>query len=295
MSIKSFFVKNSKFQLPLVAITLVFVDQCLKFLSSFVHVKSFLGLTIERVLNDAFIFGIKSNNIFMLESFITIFIFSSFIMIYIALIYFLPEEFSKTKWGLTFLFAGAFSNIIDRIMFNQVVDFLRIKFITGIYYINFADFIQTVGWVFIFYELFKKRHIVWRNFEKRKTLLVLKKHQYEFIIYVLWMVLFTFLLTTLVGLDFLNRMSEASVTQQSDISSNFPFYAFYLFVIFLIPILFITIYFSNKIYGPIYAFERYVKSLLEGKVPSHKLNLREKDQFKHLEKLAEEIKNKLQK
>ncbi len=55
---------------------------------------------------------------------------------------------------------------------------------------------------------------------------------------------------------------------------------------------------SHRIAGPIYAFERFLTDILEGKGLTKEgsaLQLRTNDDFKHLEELAEQVKIKLNK
>ena len=89
-------------------------------------------------------------------------------------------------------------------------------------------------------------------------------------------------------------MHGASDLQQDQIIKLFPKYAIYMIVAFLIPITVLVTYLSNKIYGPIYSFEKYLKALLNNESPKE-FNLRKGDQLKHLEKTALEMKKRIQK
>ena len=50
---------------------------------------------------------------------------------------------------------------------------------------------------------------------------------------------------------------------------------------------------SHKTAGPLYAFELYVEDLLKGNM--RKLSLREGDNYKHLEKVADDLKKHFEK
>lgn len=288
------YIKNLWIQLTLGFIFLLSLDQLTKFFSDKIPEVSFLGFSTEKILNPGIIFGLNLENTFISNSILNIFTVSTLIMAYIILLYFLPKSFIRIRWGLTFIFTGAFSNLLDRLIYHQVIDILKFQFINYIYYINFADIIQTAGWLIVFYEVLKKRRSIWRKFEQRKSFIVFKRYQNEFIIYTLWMSICTFLLVLLFSLNYLHKISSLSLNEHNALISAFPFDLFYLFLLFLIPVLLITIYFSNKVYGPVYAFEKYVKSLLKEK-PSYDLKLRDNDHFKSLEELSKEIKNKLYK
>ena len=274
--------------------TIVGLDQYFKFLSAFIKTDSFLGLSIERTLNYGFLFSLRMGSFSFIESFFTIFTFSFGVLAYFSFLYFLPKIFIKIKWGLTFIFAGAISNMANKMLHSYVVDFIHFKFNSISIYFNVADMAQTIGWCIIIYEIIIFRKIIWRTVEQRKSFVVLKKDQYSFIFYSLWIVLCTFLFVSFISLEFLNKMHGASDLQQDQIIKLFPKYAIYMIIAFSIPIAVLITYLSNKIYGPIYSFEKYLKALLNNESPKE-FKLRKGDQLNHLEKTAQEIKQKIQK
>ena len=75
---------------------------------------------------------------------------------------------------------------------------------------------------------------------------------------------------------------------------DFLKYAFILLYLFSLFIAAFFLYLSNKIYGPIYAFERHVRQILAGEDPGD-LRLRKRDQMRNLEDLAKALKGRLQK
>ena len=275
-------------------VAIVGLDQFFKSISAFIKTDSFLGLSIERALNHGFLFSLRMGSFSFIESFFTVFVFSFGVLAYFSFLYFLPKAFVKTRWGLTFVFAGAISNMANKILHSHVVDFIRFKFNSIAIYFNIADIAQTIGWGIIIYEIIIFRKIIWRALEQRKVFIVLKKEQYSFILYSLWIALCTFLFISFIGLDFLNKMHGAPDLQQDQIVALFPRYAIYMMVAFLIPVFVLAIYFSNKIYGPIYAFEKHLKALINNE-PSREFKLREGDQLKRLEKMAQSIAQKLKK
>jgi signal peptidase II len=63
--------------------------------------------------------------------------------------------------GISLIIGGGLGNIIDRVMYNSVTDFLYFDFVvfhTGI--VNMADISLTAGFFILFYELFVKRWII---------------------------------------------------------------------------------------------------------------------------------------
>ena len=53
----------------------------------------------------------------------------------------------------------------------------------------------------------------------------------------------------------------------------------------------LTVYFSNRIYGPIYAVQKYLKAILNGENPSD-LKLRKGDQVREMQELMSQLKNR---
>ena len=130
--------------------------------------------------------------------------------------------------------------------------------------------------------------------ENRKTFFneVFKKDQMEFIFFVLMILACTGITFFLLFQELLLIVAQENqaLLQQMKLSMK---YYFTIYVIFSFILMIWTVYFSNKIYGPIYAFHKYVKNLLNKKKTSD-LKLRRKDQFKkELEDLSLEIKKSL--
>ena len=65
----------------------------------------------------------------------------------IALYIFLPERFTIIKVALSLIVAGAIGNLIDRIAYRQVRDFVGIRMFGNMVFCNFADFWITFGTV----------------------------------------------------------------------------------------------------------------------------------------------------
>lgn len=63
----------------------------------------------------------------------------------IAVYIFLPERFTVLKVALSLIAAGALGNLIDRIAYLQVRDFVGVNMFGNMVYCNFADFWITFG------------------------------------------------------------------------------------------------------------------------------------------------------
>ena len=114
----------------LMILFLIILDQVSKYLFGFVQ-------------NTGALFGLFSGQRILL---ITL----SFVILGI-LIYYYPER--KYRIGLNLLIAGTIGNLIDRIYFGYVRDFIDLT-IWPVF--NFADVYVTVGVLYLIYILYKK-------------------------------------------------------------------------------------------------------------------------------------------
>ena len=66
-----------------------------------------------------------------------------------------PENKRAVRFGLILIFSGAVGNLIDRILYGEVIDFLDI-FYEGFHWpaFNIADSCITIGVSFMIYDLF---------------------------------------------------------------------------------------------------------------------------------------------
>ena len=67
------------------------------------------------------------------------------LIVLVATYIFLPERFLNLKTSLSLIVAGAIGNLIDRIAYLQVRDFVGVKMFGNMVYCNFADFWITFG------------------------------------------------------------------------------------------------------------------------------------------------------
>jgi signal peptidase II len=142
----------------------VIFDQITKFLilkniplfHSTIVIPGFFNIT--HILNPGGAFGFMAHQDSSLRN--SLFLLASSIAI--CFIYYFYRNISKTQpllaSGIALIFGGAIGNLIDRIRFGQVVDFL--DFYIGSYHwpaFNVADSAITVGIaVFVFHLLFRK-------------------------------------------------------------------------------------------------------------------------------------------
>lgn len=118
----------------LLGIVLLILDRVTKFV--FTGREYFI---INYVENTGGLFGLFKENIL-------IFIVFSILILIILIAYFLRISDFKKRIALVFIFTGIFSNLIDRIFFGYVVDFIDFKFWPVF---NLADVFSIIGVVLI--------------------------------------------------------------------------------------------------------------------------------------------------
>ena len=256
--------------------------------------KSFLGFSLQAPIKNYHLlfdlnFGLDN---LLVNTSITA-IFCLFLFYYILSLIFIPKYFHHLQTGITILFSGFASNAINKLINSYVLDFIKWSphESTNIYF-NLADIFQTVAWLFILLQIIVFRKHIWRKTEKRKQFIVMKVYQFQFIVYC---VLAFFCLSAfflLLNYQFIGYIKVINFANIHQVSSSFLKYSFFILFLFCSFICIFFIYLSNKIYGPIYAFQRYIKSLLAGENPKD-LQIRKNDHLKHLETLAKDIKKGL--
>lgn len=147
----------------IVAIIVVIIDQLTKFLIYGTPSRSIIGnlLWFESTLNTGVAFS-------MFENFTTFFtIFSAVAVIAMGYII-ISNRFFKNrteKIMIAVIMGGAFSNLIDRVVFKGVRDFIYLKFIDFAIF-NIADMAVSIGAVVFFVYMLIKYIIEQKNTNK---------------------------------------------------------------------------------------------------------------------------------
>lgn len=222
--------------------------------------------------------------------------------LYTLIQYLIPRRLLILRISLSVLAGGILGNVLDRIFYGYVIDFIAVEFETWHSPIwNLADVIQWLGYFLMIYALYRNSHQLWPDKNDRKTFWVNKKFQIK------QSALFTMtgMLLCMICMVFSYTYLKVTIEElvgpnNSALIKKFtePFlYTFgTLFLMFGIILFSIGKFISHRIAGPVYAFERFLKEILEGKgltKTGAALTLRTNDDFKHLEILAEEVKEKL--
>jgi len=119
-------------------------------------IPGFLNLT--HIHNPGGAFGFMSNQSSMLRNILFLFITSIAICLILYLYQKTPRTHPLLSTGIALIFGGAIGNLIDRIRFGKVIDFVDV-YVGNIHWpaFNVADSAITVGMIiFIIHLLFKK-------------------------------------------------------------------------------------------------------------------------------------------
>ncbi len=221
--------------------------------------------------------------------------------IYAIIQYMIPQRLLGLRVGLSLLVGGILGNVLDRILYGYVIDFMAVQI--GSWHSpiwNFADVIQWVGYAIIVVNVVKHGEILWPGNNIRKVFWVNKRFQIKYSALFMCVGLFLTLISLVFSYTYLKVTIEEISGQNPILIQKFsqPFlYSFLVLAVTFSIVLFgIGKMISHRIAGPLYAFERFLTEILDGKGLTKNgaaLKLRAGDDFKHLEALAEKIKAKL--
>jgi signal peptidase II len=220
---------------------------------------------------------------------------------YAIIQYLIPQRLMILRMGLSILVGGILGNVLDRILYGHVIDFIAVQ-IKGWHspIWNIADVVQWVGYALIVFTIIKNGDQIWPDNNSRKVFWVNKRFQIKYSALFMAVGLFLTLISLVFSYTYLKVTIEEVSGQNPALVAKFaePFlYAFLALAVTFSMVLFsIGKLISQRIAGPLFAFERFLNEALDGKNLTKNgvaLKLRAGDDFKHLEKLAEQIKIKL--
>lgn len=132
-----------KYKFLLITAIIIFLDQLTKFLFKGIN-KDFGFFSINYTLNTGALFG-------MFKGMNLVLIFVSIIILFLLLMYY--HKHKKQYLGFGFLVGGLIGNVIDRIIFGGVIDFLDFK-IWPVF--NLADSAIVIGVLLVLFSFRKK-------------------------------------------------------------------------------------------------------------------------------------------
>ena len=215
---------------------------------------------------------------------------------YAIIQYMLPIRSIQLRAGLSILLGGILGNVADRIVWGFVVDFIVLGTPTlSSPAFNLADAVQWVGYIMIVLAIVRDGDILWPENSSRTTYWVNRKFQLKYSF-------FLFGVATslgIVGCVFSYTYFRVTITElvgnNQYLLNKFlvPFVVAFslIFLTFGIILFALGKYLSHRIAGPIYAFEKSLHDILGGNT-QRRLRLRSADEFKHLEELTNQIREK---
>ncbi|MEQ1721665.1 MAG: signal peptidase II, partial [Pseudobdellovibrio sp.] len=221
--------------------------------------------------------------------------------IYSLIQYIIPTKMLGLRLSLSILVGGILGNVLDRIFYGYVIDFISVH-IGGWHspIWNVADIIQWIGYIFMVYALVKHSDKLWPDQNERKTFWVNKKFQIKHSIFFTVTGFFLTLVSLVFSYTYLKVTIQELVGNNPVLIEKFtkPFLITFIVLSLIFSIILFTVgkLISHRIAGPLYAFERFLKDILDGKgltKTGAALTLRTNDDFKHLEELAEQIRKKM--
>ena len=219
-----------------------------------------------------------------------------FLFLFFVLNWIWAEKQMGIRIGSAFFTAGIMGDGTDILIFKNIVDWINVFNRS----FNLTDLYVLVGVFLILFFYIKNRKIFFSS--EGKTLrrqLIIEKDQYSFCFYFLFpylvftVALFTFFFSFLKII--FHKFIPTEVGMQSELTMVFSILFLMLSLCFLLILFAFTLYLSNKLYGPIYAFKKYIRELLKKGRVERPFKVRKGDYFTDLPDLAEELKSQLSK
>ena len=217
---------------------------------------------------------------------VTLSTFSAFlIFIYSVLLYLLPKSLFFLKLTLSIILSGVLGNVTDRLTRSYTLDFIPVNIGNFHASYNVADIFLWCGTFYFIYAIFKHENKIWHPDNSRNTYLVNPQEQLRLAFKFLLISFFTSIFLGVFCMSFLQSLKYLKGNQ------FYEFIVIYTILasLFSISTFLIGVIISHKSAGPLYAFELYVEKLLTGK--DEKLILRDGDNYKHLENVAEKLRS----
>lgn len=216
--------------------------------------------------------------------------------VYAIIQYLLPIKSMMLRCGLSILIGGILGNVADRIAWGYVVDFV----ILGTPQLsspafNLADALQWVGYGLIVVAVIREGELLWPEQELRKKYWINMSFQIKYSLFLSAVGLALALVSMVFSYTYLRVTISELVGNNQFLINKFliPFIVTYaiIAVAFCAVLFAIGKYISHRIVGPVYAFEKFLKDAMNG--TDRPLKLRSGDEFKHLEELAEQIRERM--
>ncbi len=215
------------------------------------------------------------------------------VFIYAIIQFFLPNNVMKLRVGLSVLLGGILGNVTDRILYGSIVDFIVLGGngkLSPVF--NVADALQWLGYGLIVYMILFKGHLIWHEGNKRNKLWIDSKYQLKYSVILSSVSIWFSIVFGVYAYTFIKVMINDFMVNGLMNSSKYlvPFVVVLviLSLLFSFSLFLIGRHLSHRSAGPIHGFKRYVLDIRKG--ASYTFKLRESDEFKDLEDIAEILK-----
>lgn len=214
--------------------------------------------------------------------------FAGFIFfLYLFLMYVIPSAARFIKYGLSFLVGGIFGNVIDKMIYGRTVDFIPFSLGNTHVVFNLADAFQWIGAGMILYMVFKRDQLIWFPESSRQNYLINPKDQLRVALNYSIVALATSLMLGIFSFAFFRTVMVSMDLRSENLMLSY-FLTYLILTLLFCAMSFLTgIILSHRSSGALYAFEQYLDHLMKGR--DQKLTLRDSDNYKHLEKVADKL------
>jgi signal peptidase II len=215
------------------------------------------------------------------------------IFIYAAIQYLLPSRSMPLRVGLSLLLGGILGNVTDRILRGAVTDFLVLgSFEMPSPAFNFADAIQWVGYGLVVFGLMRDGSLFWPDTNARKSIWVNPSFQLRYCLLLIGIGLCFSAVVGVFAYTYLKiTIDDLVIGPAAMMEHRFlvPFLVTFAVITFgfLLALFIIGRILSHRVAGPVYAFELYLRDLIQGR--DRAFRLRSGDEFQHLEVIAREL------
>ena len=203
----------------------------------------------------------------------------------------------RLRISLSVIMGGLLSLTIDHIVYAETINNLALTPNTNQFYpFNLAVLFICGGLAVFIYplimdqNLFKKENI-------RRNFLLNNKNQNKFLLSVfVGFTVFYFMVILILGLYTHAGLSivESNGELINQIMGYFYLLVVIVYLLSMVSVFIFSVLLSHRIYGPVFGFENYMRSLFEKKEEKlENFRTRKKDHFKELEKIAEYVRTRL--
>lgn len=216
-------------------------------------------------------------------------------VVFFVIQYLLPSRSLLLRLGMSLLMGGILGNVTDRVLHGYVIDFLVVR--TGSMMspaFNIADVTQWIGYLMIVSALLRDGKSLWPVTNTRRSYWINTEYQLSYCLKLVGVGVGFSLITGTYCFTYIKIMLADLTANNKAVEERFlaPFLLILalISISFLVLLFFVGVVLSHRSAGPIYAFEKFLEDLFEGKPRA--LKLRAGADFKHLEELADRIAKK---